>query len=85
MDAEVYSEISKDLIGILWNVGTSATSSSELLWIKARRTAFHSLSYYKVNAKISMAHYLLSATFGLENTFFNSKYITGLTYSECYS
>ncbi|KAK3164000.1 hypothetical protein QOZ80_1AG0011250 [Eleusine coracana subsp. coracana] len=49
MDAEAYSGISKELIGILWNIGTSVTSSSEPFWIKARGTAFHSLSYYKVS------------------------------------
>ncbi|GJN37363.1 hypothetical protein PR202_gb26305 [Eleusine coracana subsp. coracana] len=49
MDAEAYSGISQELIGILWNIGTSVTSSSEPSWIKARGTAFHSLSYYKVS------------------------------------
>jgi hypothetical protein len=48
MDAEAYSGTSKDLIGILWNIGTSAKSNSEPLWIKSRGAAFHSLSYYKV-------------------------------------
>uniref|UniRef100_A0A0A9CM40 DUF3730 domain-containing protein n=1 Tax=Arundo donax TaxID=35708 RepID=A0A0A9CM40_ARUDO len=49
MDAEAYSGISNNLIGILWNIGTSKKSNSEPLWVKARGTAFHSLSYYKAS------------------------------------
>ncbi|RCV24849.1 hypothetical protein SETIT_5G119500v2 [Setaria italica] len=49
MDAEVYSGISKNLIGILWSIGTSKKNNSESLWVKARGAAFHSLSHYKVS------------------------------------
>ncbi|XP_062193776.1 protein RST1 isoform X2 [Phragmites australis] len=49
MDAEAYSGISNNLIGILWSIGTSKKNNSEPLWVKARGTAFHSLSYYKVS------------------------------------
>jgi hypothetical protein len=48
MDAEAYSGISNNLIGILWSIGTSKKNDSESLWVKARETAFLSLSYYKV-------------------------------------
>jgi hypothetical protein len=50
MDAEAYSETSKNLIKTLWNIGTYNKDNTEAgrLWIKARATAFHSLSHYKV-------------------------------------
>uniref|UniRef100_A0A0A9GX46 DUF3730 domain-containing protein n=1 Tax=Arundo donax TaxID=35708 RepID=A0A0A9GX46_ARUDO len=35
MDAEAYSGISNNLIGILWNIGTSKKNNYEPLWIKA--------------------------------------------------
>ncbi|KAF8704854.1 hypothetical protein HU200_031092 [Digitaria exilis] len=49
MDAEAYSGISNNLIRILWSIGTSKKNDSEPLWVKARGTAFHSLSHYKVS------------------------------------
>ncbi|KAG2586760.1 hypothetical protein PVAP13_5NG075481 [Panicum virgatum] len=49
MDAEAYSGICNNLIGILWSIGTSKKNDSESLWVKARETAFLSLSYYKVS------------------------------------
>lgn len=52
MDAEAYSGISNDLIRILWSIGTSKKNDSEHLWVKARGTAFHSLSHYKVMLRL---------------------------------
>ncbi|CAO2193844.1 unnamed protein product [Urochloa humidicola] len=49
MDAEAYSGISNNLIGILWSIGTSKKNDSDSLWVKARGTAFQSLSHYKVS------------------------------------
>ncbi|VAH57368.1 unnamed protein product [Triticum turgidum subsp. durum] len=51
MDAEAYSETSKNLIQTLWSIGTYKKSNAEAdrLWIKARGTAFHSLSHYKIS------------------------------------
>ena len=50
MDAEAYSETSKNLIQTFWSIGTYKKNNAEAdhLWIKARGTAFHSLSHYKV-------------------------------------
>jgi hypothetical protein len=60
MDAEAYSETSKNLIQTLWSIGTYKKNNAEAdrLWIKARGAAFQSLSHYKV-----MLHFveLLSA------------------------
>jgi hypothetical protein len=60
MDAEAYSETSKNLIQTLWSIGTYKKNNAEAdrLWIKARGAAFQSLSQYKV-----MLHFveLLSA------------------------
>ncbi|CAM0879759.1 unnamed protein product [Alopecurus aequalis] len=51
MDAEAFSETSKNLIQTLWSIGTYKKNNAEAdrLWIKARGTAFHSLSHYKVS------------------------------------
>ncbi|PNT70012.1 hypothetical protein BRADI_2g04280v3 [Brachypodium distachyon] len=49
MDAEAYYETSKNLIQILWCIATYKKSNADRLWIKARGTAFHSLSQYKVS------------------------------------
>lgn len=51
MDAEAYSETSKNLIQMLWSIGTYNKNNAEAdrLWIKARGTAFESLSHYKVS------------------------------------
>uniref|UniRef100_M8CQR3 DUF3730 domain-containing protein n=1 Tax=Aegilops tauschii TaxID=37682 RepID=M8CQR3_AEGTA len=51
MDAEAYFETSKNLIQTLWSIGTYKKNNAEAdrLWIKARGTAFHSLSHYKIS------------------------------------
>ncbi|VAH72993.1 unnamed protein product [Triticum turgidum subsp. durum] len=51
MDAEAYSETSKNLIQTFWSIGTYKKNNAEAdhLWIKARGTAFHSLSHYKIS------------------------------------
>ncbi|KAJ1282422.1 hypothetical protein BS78_03G050600 [Paspalum vaginatum] len=49
MDAEAYPAISNNLIKILLSIGTSKRNNCEPLWVKARGTAFHSLSNYKVS------------------------------------
>uniref|UniRef100_A0ACD5VJS0 Uncharacterized protein n=1 Tax=Avena sativa TaxID=4498 RepID=A0ACD5VJS0_AVESA len=51
MDAEAYSETSKSLVQMLWSIGTYNKNNAEAdrIWIKARGTAFHSLSHYKVS------------------------------------
>ncbi|XP_051222968.1 protein RST1 isoform X1 [Lolium perenne] len=51
MDAEAYSETSKNLIQTLWSIGTYKKNNAEAdrLWIKARGAAFQSLSQYKVS------------------------------------
>jgi hypothetical protein len=48
MDAEAYSVISGNLVRTLWRIGTSKKNNPDPLWDKARGTAFHSLSNYKV-------------------------------------
>ncbi|URE08649.1 hypothetical protein MUK42_23257 [Musa troglodytarum] len=47
LDAEVYSETSRNIIKILWEIGTSRFANCEL-WVKARIRAFESLSHYEV-------------------------------------
>ncbi|ONM29760.1 Protein RST1, partial [Zea mays] len=49
MDAEAYSVISGNLVRTLWRIGTSKKNNPDPLWDKARGTAFHSLSNYKVS------------------------------------
>ncbi|WOL02957.1 protein RST1 isoform X1 [Canna indica] len=46
MDAEVYSEASKNIIKILWEVGSSRRNEST--WVKARAAAFMSLFHFEV-------------------------------------
>lgn len=48
MDAEVYSEASKSIINILWEIGTSRRENYESPWAKAQAAAFESLSHYEV-------------------------------------
>ncbi|KAJ8476053.1 hypothetical protein OPV22_019780 [Ensete ventricosum] len=48
LDAEVYSETSRNIIKILWEIGTSRFANYEFLWVKARIVAFESLSHYEV-------------------------------------
>ncbi|XP_065012518.1 protein RST1-like isoform X1 [Musa acuminata AAA Group] len=48
LDAEVYSETSRNVIKILWEIGTSRFANYEFLWVKARIVAFESLSHYEV-------------------------------------
>ncbi|PIA29308.1 hypothetical protein AQUCO_06100078v1 [Aquilegia coerulea] len=48
MDAEAYSEASKTVLEILWNIGTSKKSGNGSKWLKARCSAFESLTQYEV-------------------------------------
>ncbi|XP_077244249.1 ARM repeat superfamily protein isoform X2 [Tasmannia lanceolata] len=48
MDAEAYSEASKNVMNILWTIGTSKTGCGTM-WIKARTLAFESLAHYEVD------------------------------------
>ncbi|OVA20781.1 protein of unknown function DUF3730 [Macleaya cordata] len=47
LDAEAYPEASKNVLQILWEVGTSS-HSNEYKWAKARTSAFESLTQYEV-------------------------------------
>uniref|UniRef100_A0A0E0BXQ2 DUF3730 domain-containing protein n=1 Tax=Oryza meridionalis TaxID=40149 RepID=A0A0E0BXQ2_9ORYZ len=48
MDSEAYPGTSKHLIQILWSIGTYREKNADPLWVKARGTAFQSLSHYKL-------------------------------------
>ncbi|XP_039143794.1 protein RST1 isoform X3 [Dioscorea cayenensis subsp. rotundata] len=48
MDAEAYPDISKIILQILWDVATSKSYCSSQLWVKARISAFKSLSFYEI-------------------------------------
>ncbi|KAJ0962529.1 hypothetical protein J5N97_027651 [Dioscorea zingiberensis] len=48
MDAEAYPEASKIILQILWDVATSKSCCSGQLWVKARISAFKSLSSYEI-------------------------------------
>lgn len=90
IDAEVYSGISKNLIGILWSIGTPKRNDSESLWVKARGTAFHSLSHYKVMLRffvpcVLIFLFLVRNPVSIVCIFFNNECFTGLTYSRCHS
>ena len=91
MDAEAYSGISNNLIGILWSIGTSKKNDSKSLWVKARETAFLSLSYYKVVLRffvpcVLVCHFLVkNPILKVCKIFLNNEFFTGLTYSRCYS
>lgn len=76
MDAEAYSGISSNLIGILWRIGTSKQKNSNPLWDKARGTAFHSLSNYKVTlffvpCYVINCYFLVEILFQIFLDFFN--------------
>ncbi|MQL78530.1 hypothetical protein Taro_010959, partial [Colocasia esculenta] len=47
MDADAYFEASRNVIQILWDIGTSNDSHSGYLWIKAQVSAFESLTRYE--------------------------------------
>ncbi|XP_038904942.1 protein RST1 isoform X2 [Benincasa hispida] len=49
IDAEVYPEASKNIIGILFTVGTSTSPSHDLLWAKAKASAFDALAQFEVS------------------------------------
>uniref|UniRef100_A0A0D9UX89 DUF3730 domain-containing protein n=1 Tax=Leersia perrieri TaxID=77586 RepID=A0A0D9UX89_9ORYZ len=49
MDAEAYPGTSKHLIQTLWSIGTYREKNANPLWVKARGTAFRSLSHYKIS------------------------------------
>ncbi|XP_057947860.1 protein RST1 isoform X1 [Malania oleifera] len=48
MDAEAYSEASRNVLQILWEVCTAGHLGRASLWIKARASAFEALSHYEV-------------------------------------
>jgi hypothetical protein len=49
MDAEAYSEASRNVLQILWGIGTAVHVSHALEWARARIFAFEALSQYEVN------------------------------------
>ncbi|KAL0554842.1 hypothetical protein IC582_008770 [Cucumis melo] len=49
IDAEVYPEASKNIIGILLALGTSTSPSHDLRWAKAKASAFDALAQYEVS------------------------------------
>ncbi|KAK9272918.1 hypothetical protein L1049_003297 [Liquidambar formosana] len=49
MDAEAYPEASRNVLQILWAVGTSKHPGHETLWAKGRTSAFEALTYYEVS------------------------------------
>lgn len=51
MDAEAYSEASKSVLLIVWDV---VTSSQDRQWAKARISALESLSQYEVYPPMQM-------------------------------
>lgn len=53
MDAESYPEDSKNIIEILWKIGTSSDKNHGPLWLKARVSAFNSLVHYEVFSSLS--------------------------------
>lgn len=48
MDAEAYPEASKNVLHILWGIGTSVHPGHDLKWAKARTSAFVALIQYEV-------------------------------------
>lgn len=48
MDAEAYSEVSKNVLQILWNIGTSRHPGHDSKWERARTSAFEALIQYEV-------------------------------------
>uniref|UniRef100_A0A0E0FGU3 DUF3730 domain-containing protein n=1 Tax=Oryza nivara TaxID=4536 RepID=A0A0E0FGU3_ORYNI len=57
MDSEAYPGTSKHLIQILWSIGTYREKNVDPLWVKARGTAFQSLSHYKSQIVGKSAHH----------------------------
>ena len=57
MDAEAYSEASKSVLPIVWNV---VTSSQDRQWAKARISALESLSQYEVYPTMQMLLFCMS-------------------------
>ncbi|KAG7985679.1 hypothetical protein I3843_03G038900 [Carya illinoinensis] len=49
MDAEAYPEASKNVLHILWGIGTSVHPGHDLKWAKARTSAFVALIQYEVS------------------------------------
>ncbi|KAG6793475.1 hypothetical protein POTOM_002684 [Populus tomentosa] len=49
MDAEAYSEASRNVLQILWGIGTAVHVSQALEWAKARIFAFEALGQYERN------------------------------------
>jgi len=54
MDAEAYSEASKSVLPIVWDV---VTSGQDRQWAKARISALESLSQYEVYPQMQMLFY----------------------------
>ncbi|KAK4417800.1 protein RST1 [Sesamum alatum] len=48
MDAEAYPEAAKNVLNILWNIGTSREVIQSSLWTRAREAAFTALRQYEV-------------------------------------
>lgn len=49
MDAEAYPEASRDVLKVLWEVGSSTQLNNVVQWAKARASAFESLTQYEVS------------------------------------
>ncbi|GAB2284260.1 hypothetical protein Dimus_018726 [Dionaea muscipula] len=48
MDAKAYPEASKNILQILWKIGSSNLTTNEVLWTKARVSAFMSMNHFEV-------------------------------------
>ncbi|XP_028113046.1 uncharacterized protein LOC114311173 isoform X2 [Camellia sinensis] len=48
VDAEAYAEAARNVLQILWDVGTSRHSGHGSLWAKARVSAYDALTHYEV-------------------------------------
>ncbi|XP_028051437.1 protein RST1-like [Camellia sinensis] len=48
VDAEAYPEAARNVLQILWDVGTSRHSGHGSLWAKARVSAYNALTHYEV-------------------------------------
>lgn len=62
MDAEAYSEASRNVLQILWEVASSRHTGHGSLWAKARTSAFEALIHYEVNF-VNVWSYCLSLKF----------------------
>ncbi|GMH24228.1 hypothetical protein Nepgr_026071 [Nepenthes gracilis] len=49
MDAEAYPEAARNILEILWEVGSSSPTNVAMLWTKARVYAFESLKHFEVS------------------------------------